>query len=150
MKTYKRGKLTKQFHENRAILLSQTKLCRVCGNKESKHCHHINYNDTDHRLENLILVCVKCHKKLHNKFRVNLTCKCCGKEFEVRSRYYESQKFCSRKCYWTFIKGKKGNRTRTGEIKKCPICSREFYQPKCHEKVKTCSKQCGYRLRKLR
>jgi len=31
------------------------------------HCHHINGDDTDYRLGNLILLCGSCHQCVHNK-----------------------------------------------------------------------------------
>lgn len=38
--------------------------CELCG-EEAKHVHHINKNKSDHRIENLMSICVPCHSKIH-------------------------------------------------------------------------------------
>ena len=39
--------------------------CQKCGSKEKLVVHHINGNDTDNSLSNLITICNKCHLDLH-------------------------------------------------------------------------------------
>ena len=45
-------------------------LCGLCG-KRGVHCHHIIYKSEDKSkiddLDNLFLVCLECHKKIHRK-----------------------------------------------------------------------------------
>ena len=44
-----------------------TKKCMMCGKEIKypyKHIHHKNKDVTDNRVENLMVVCVKCHKRL--------------------------------------------------------------------------------------
>jgi len=44
--------------------------CQVCGYKEFKCCldiHHKDNNPSNNCLENLIVLCVMCHRKVHRK-----------------------------------------------------------------------------------
>lgn len=53
-------------------------------------------------------------------------------------------KFCSRKCYWSYLKGKP-SALKTGIIKKCCVCNKDFYAIPYHLKKgqgKFCSQKC--------
>ena len=39
---------------------------RYGGKRASLHCHHINENTRDNRPQNLIIMCMSCHKKHHH------------------------------------------------------------------------------------
>ena len=41
-------------------------VCQVCGSKDKTRIHHINFNHYDNRLENLCVLCVNCHAKIHS------------------------------------------------------------------------------------
>ena len=40
--------------------------CEACGGQEDLELHHINGNPSDNRLENLQILCIKCHYKTTN------------------------------------------------------------------------------------
>jgi 5-methylcytosine-specific restriction endonuclease McrA len=55
-----------EMKKNRVIKMKNTKgKCEVCG-KQGQHIHHIDGSKDNHVLENLILLCVKCHGIVHN------------------------------------------------------------------------------------
>ena len=41
--------------------------CAKCPNEKPLQIHHINGNNRDNRLKNLILLCANCHYKIHSK-----------------------------------------------------------------------------------
>ena len=43
--------------------------CAICSGKEGLHIHHKDHNPSNNRLDNLILLCGVCHKKIHMKVR---------------------------------------------------------------------------------
>ena len=43
--------------------------CVICSGKEGLHVHHKDHNPSNNRLDNLILLCGVCHKKIHMKVR---------------------------------------------------------------------------------
>lgn len=43
--------------------------CSICNRKEGLHIHHKDHNPSNNRLDNLILLCGVCHKKIHMKVR---------------------------------------------------------------------------------
>jgi hypothetical protein len=64
------GKLLYQNHyqmkQNRLIKLMQTKgKCEICG-KKANTIHHKDETMDNHSLENLIVLCVSCHRMVHN------------------------------------------------------------------------------------
>ena len=89
--------------------------CECCGNSEwmgekiPLQTHHINGNNTDNRIENLMLVCPNCHamtdtycgkrkkRKLPEKHKMKI-CPICGKEYSGKN------KFCSKDCYEKYKK----------------------------------------------
>ena len=45
----------------------QTKgLCEICG-KDADVIHHIDYSKSNHKLDNLLVVCNRCHVVLHTR-----------------------------------------------------------------------------------
>ncbi len=84
--------------------------CASCGRSDSPkwklHVHHINHDWTDHRMENLITLCVSCHLAIHR--RKLKPCKVCG---EPSRRHQMCQKH-----YQRFVKY--GNPLMTAKRKK--------------------------------
>lgn len=60
---------TRLWLKNRLIKLKQTEnKCEVCGIKTKRlHIHHKDFSKSNHNIENLIIVCPKCHKNLHRQ-----------------------------------------------------------------------------------
>lgn len=111
--------------------------CEVCGDTECLELHHINGDHYDNRLENLQILCIKCHSKTDNfrgrgkkridiplslyvkKERPKCICLNCGKEF-ISDRCDKERKFCSRNCYNEYLK--KGNSLGNESI---PVLNKE-------------------------
>lgn len=59
------------FNHNRNIRKSlglEKFVCAVCGYNEHKFCldiHHLDHNAENNNLENIIILCAICHRKLH-------------------------------------------------------------------------------------
>ena len=69
--------------------------------------HHKNENKHDNRIENLELLSVVYHSKLHSPIikPITLNCSNCKKEFEIKRHFYnyklkcgQKEFFCSRRC----------------------------------------------------
>ena len=43
--------------------------CAICKGKEGLHIHHKDHNPSNNRMDNLIVLCGVCHKKIHMKVR---------------------------------------------------------------------------------
>lgn len=52
-----------------AIYSKYNNECAVCGAKEGLHVHHKDDNPKNNKINNLILLCGVCHKKIHMKVR---------------------------------------------------------------------------------
>lgn len=50
---------------NIAYLRTMFRNCQNCRSASYEETHHINFDHSDNRIENLLPVCRKCHKKLH-------------------------------------------------------------------------------------
>ncbi len=40
--------------------------CHICGSTKNLRRHHINTNPLDNRIENILLICSSCHRKIHS------------------------------------------------------------------------------------
>lgn len=95
--------------------------CEICSDTECLELHHINGDHYDNRLENLQILCIKCHSKTDNfrgrgqkrtntplgayikKEHPKCICLNCGKEF-ISDRSDKERKFCNRECYNEYLK----------------------------------------------
>lgn len=58
------------FKMNRLILIEQEHgKCQKCG-EPYKHVHHIDGDKSNHSIDNLMVLCIKCHFNLHYPFKV--------------------------------------------------------------------------------
>jgi very-short-patch-repair endonuclease len=83
---------------------------------------------------------------------VKLTCPQCSKEFETSKTQHDRFKlnFCSKKCIDEYKTGKPNGRVYPKITCICPICEKEYAQSRdANRRKKTCSKECGYRLRAI-
>lgn len=67
--------------------------------KKSEHVHHRNGDKRDNRLENLEVMTVQEHTRLHRtKHPEWKACECCGVMFRPEVRQRARQKTCSKAC----------------------------------------------------
>ena len=65
----------------------------------NEQVHHLNKNPLDNRLENLAVMDVKQHMRLHKqKHPLIKVCEICGNEYEPSPRKRKRQKCCSIEC----------------------------------------------------
>jgi len=57
----------KDYRNLRKKLINLYKSCKFCNSKEKLELHHKNY-EGEGNLDNIIVLCRKCHKKLHRKY----------------------------------------------------------------------------------
>lgn len=63
----------KEYNGNATILGGK---CFICGTEKRLHIHHIDGNNGDNRKplnndkDNLIILCIKCHAKVHNRWHL--------------------------------------------------------------------------------
>ena len=101
--------------------------------------HHIDQNKDNNDINNLVLLSVAEHRKLHadgqkeNKSLVAAKCTYCGKMFETKKSYSANQNsFCSGKC-------KAAHRRTTGidnEERECVSCGKRFVINKYYKQQK--------------
>lgn len=124
--------------------------CEKCGKVEwegspiSLELHHVNGIKNDLRLENLQLICPNCHALTDNyrgknidkiskdKIDVNL-----NKSEENKDNFSIEKTINNKKVKVVEIKPKKH---KSGQIKICPVCGKEFTSKKSDQKY--CSQIC--------
>jgi hypothetical protein len=74
-------------------------------------------------------------------------CKYCGNIWQVNSQNDKKKKFCSRQCYYKFIKGKKNPQWKLKETKECEYCHKTFSVWPSHSFRRFCSKACANKNR---
>jgi len=63
----KRDNISQEKKED--ILRKFNSKCAICGKEEGLHIHHKDSNPKNNQLDNLIVLCGVCHKKIHMKVR---------------------------------------------------------------------------------
>jgi len=62
----KKNHLRRKFGENAVIVYERDKeLCRKCGGDNKVAIHHIDWNDENDSLDNLVCLCSNCHTTVH-------------------------------------------------------------------------------------
>lgn len=115
--------------------------------------HHIDRNKSNDSKENLQLIKIGDHVRLHSKekdYKKQNSClkngkivKCanCGKEIYKAKVFLKEENFCSKKCT--------GIHSRVNKIIKCAVCGKEFNR-KRQPKQKCCCRSCGQIMRRNR
>lgn len=75
--------------------------------------------------------------------QVELQCVTCNTGFFTRLTLAESgsSKYCSKQCLY--------DRNKADTLRKCECCGKEFATPPSQMHVKTCSTECGYKVREV-
>lgn len=134
--------------------------CTYCSSNKKLHVHHLDGKDgrsnkidpPNHTLENLIVVCPKCHEGIHKNYLLanaarlssqSLICKLCGKSFMAQKwEINRGRRYCSHNCYSKAKIGQPSKKKCQYPVE-CVVCGRELYLPRNRlEKFKCCSKQC--------
>lgn len=116
--------------------LIKNKSCEMCGATTHLHAHHKTdpFPNKDVVLlfntNNIMIVCLQCHRKLHRTNTTYHKCEACGKDF--RERTSGKNKYCSSECYQS---------TRRVAQAICPVCNTEFTPAR--PRIKACSKKCA-------
>jgi len=61
-RSFKHGRYSKEFQD----LLKENNKCEICGEIKFLDRHHKDKNRDNNKRENILLVCKRCHNKLHN------------------------------------------------------------------------------------
>ena len=80
--------------------------------------------------------------------QIRKICAVCEKEFYVWGYLKDKAKYCSTSCYHIALTGVPSARVNSRIQKMCPVCGKNFEVPRCHERIITCSRECGYAFRK--
>ena len=51
----------------RELLQQRGTLCEACKDSEDHHIHHVDGDPNNNTIENLVMLCVNCHKEEHRK-----------------------------------------------------------------------------------
>ena len=62
--------------------------CLICGEKNTVHAHHIDEDRSNHKLENLVPLCLNHHHYMHSEFKVLIEEKILSyiEEFKMKNR----------------------------------------------------------------
>lgn len=84
------------FHD---LIRNRDRECKKCGSKNNLEVHHIDYNKRNNDLKNLLLLCRKCHRKLHRgprrKRKKERKCQqkwCINRDENIICEYYNKDK----------------------------------------------------------
>lgn len=124
----------KGWKKNRAEYIKLAKenyewKCMKCGKRKTNKnfdliVHHVDGNNKNNNIKNLMVLCQGCHGKIHFKGkirkRIKLICNGCNKEFFVRP-HLKNRKYCSQKCHFLMNK----NKLKEIEIKKIEFTNKK-------------------------
>jgi len=67
-KSYNEYLLSDIWISKRDLLIKIRKKCEKCGSEKNLCVHHLTYENVgDEKMEDLMVLCLKCHKEIHNK-----------------------------------------------------------------------------------
>ena len=111
------------YEDLRQSIIDRDKVCQKCGASDSLIVHHIDNDDRNNFLGNLITLCTSCHGGLHGADTGGKFCQCCGESFKQKdSTITAYQNDICGKC----LKEIRKLRTWHG---KCEICGKDFTVP---------------------
>jgi len=95
-----KGGISKNFYLTTFAYLKKD--CFVCGSKKNLEFHHLDRNQKNNSIDNLMILCRLCHKQQHAQFRKKQKekrcCTYCSITYFPRWKK-RNIKFCSRACY---------------------------------------------------
>ena len=122
--------------------------CQKCQTKERLVIHHLDGDDRNNNLSNLITLCPACHGGLHALKNGGRECIVCGKFFKSGNNQYAYRMGYCDNC-WSDRVIRKHNERHFAY--KCEICGKDFDVPRSQVKYRKkigrnvprfCSKQC--------
>ena len=107
-------------------VIDRDKACQKCGSADNLVIHHLDKDDNNNALGNLIALCHPCHGGLHGSENGGRNCQCCGKLFKLRET-------TSEKAYKNNICGECAILLRQLRWwrSNCEICGKEFKVRMC-------------------
>jgi predicted nucleic acid-binding Zn ribbon protein len=112
-------------------------ICQVCGVEFDVAAGRVNPKTCSQKCGNVLRANKLRELNKAQESRVEHTCKTCGKTFLVAKG--GKAKYCSTKCMYA-----RNNTTRN-----CECCGKEFRSPPSQMAVRTCSLECGYKIRNV-
>ena len=110
-------------------------ICQVCGTEFGAIAGRANPKTCSQKCGNVLRGNKLRELNKAQEKRVERICKTCGKTFSVAQG--SKAKYCSQKCLYA-----RNNTTRN-----CECCGKEFRSPPSQMAVRTCSTECGYKIR---
>jgi hypothetical protein len=68
-KSKKKKRISLSEDKKEAIFEKYNNQCAICDNTEGLHLHHKDNNPSNNKINNLIVLCGVCHKKIHMRVR---------------------------------------------------------------------------------
>jgi 5-methylcytosine-specific restriction endonuclease McrA len=53
-------------------ILGREKRCEICGSSRNIDVHHIDHDYRNNTIDNIMILCRRCHIKIHNRYGKNL------------------------------------------------------------------------------
>jgi len=110
-------------------------ICQVCGSEFEAIAGRANPKTCSQKCGNVLRANKLRELTKAQEKQVERICKTCGKTFSVAQS--NKAKYCSKNCMYG-----RNNTTRN-----CECCGKEFRTPPSQMAVRTCSLECGYKVR---
>jgi len=112
-------------------------ICQVCGTGFKAIAGRVNPKTCSQKCGNVLRANKLRELTKAQEKQVERTCKTCSKTFSVAQG--SGAKYCSKNCMYG-----RNNTTRN-----CECCGKEFRTPPSQMAVRTCSLECGYKVRHI-